>query len=100
MLTDTTCVVRSDRQKIRPWGLNGGGEGAPSQITLTRGDETIELPTKTVIEVPAGASLRYMSPSSGGWGDPADREAQSIAADVSDGKITAAYAAEVWGWQG
>lgn len=101
MLDDVVCVVRSDRQRVRPWGLAGGHEGAPSRILLvSAGGEITELPTKIVIPISAGQTLRYVSPSGGGWGDPAQRDPALVERDLVDGKVSLEHARSVYGWNG
>lgn len=98
VLSDVVCVLRGDRHRIRPWALAGGAEGSPSRVFRCRADETIELPTKTVIKLRAGESLRYVSASGGGWGNPGSRDPAAVARDVEDQKVTPERAAAIYGW--
>ena len=36
VLTDATVTLLSDRRKTRPYGLNGGGDGAPGRTVILR----------------------------------------------------------------
>jgi N-methylhydantoinase B len=42
--------------------------------------------------VPAGTVIRIRTTGGGGWGDPLDRDADAVARDVRDGKVSAAAA--------
>ena len=69
MLTDTTVTMLSDRRKTRPYGLAGGGEGAPGRSTVLRADGSSEiLPGKTSSRLRRGEKIRIETPGGGGWG--------------------------------
>jgi len=97
VLTDMTCVVRSDRRRFRPWGLNGGHEGSPSSISIRRDGDELPVPAKSVLQLRTGDTLCYRSPSGGGWGAPSAREADALRDDIIDGKVTAVRARAVYG---
>lgn len=100
VLTDCDVVVRSDRRAFLPWGLDGGGNGAPSQAWVIRADGSRrDLPTMTVTTLEGGDTLYYSTPSGGGWGPPLEREARRIADDVLDGKLSLERARSVYGRQ-
>jgi N-methylhydantoinase B len=92
---DHACHVRVDGARIlsAPWGLSGGGSGGQASITATapldhgsgmlrRGD---------LIEVVTGGS--------GGYGPPLARLRDAVARDVTEGRINAATARQVYQWQ-
>jgi N-methylhydantoinase B len=79
--------IRSDRARIKPWGLNGGAEGVNSCNTLFTPDGALqELPSKIVLDIATGAMWRHTTASGGGWGLAADRSEHAIARDLRDGK--------------
>ena len=79
--------IRSDRALIKPWGLNGGGDGTNSRNTLfMRNGESQELPSKIVMEIPSGSMWRHSTASGGGWGLAVDRSLEAIKKDLLDGK--------------
>ncbi|MDP8975607.1 MAG: hydantoinase B/oxoprolinase family protein [Actinomycetota bacterium] len=74
MLEDVTVSLITERRVSRPWGLAGGGPGAPGENwLLPDGDETRAkpLPDKCTIRLRAGDVLRMLTPGGGGWGPPA-----------------------------
>ena len=68
-LAPATVTIVSERRTLRPWGLNGGGSGAPGDNVLLRADGTrVELPGKTAVQVQAGDALEVRTPGGGGYG--------------------------------
>ena len=74
LLGDAQVTLLADRRTTRPWGLQGGEDGAAGRTILSRaggmekgGEET--LPGKCTRELAAGARLRIESPGGGGWGE-------------------------------
>jgi N-methylhydantoinase B len=69
MLTDATVTILSDRRKSRPYGLAGGGEGAPGRTEILRHDGSTEvLPGKGSTRLQPGERVRVETPGGGGWG--------------------------------
>jgi N-methylhydantoinase B len=71
-------------------GMLGGGDGAPHRYTLRHADgSTRALRTKEAgIVLSPGDVLLVESGGGGGWGDPARRDPEAIAADRAAGLIT------------
>ncbi len=68
LLGDAQVTLLSDRRRIRPWGLAGGGDASPGTASVVvRGTEE-QLPGKFTRDLPAGSRLRIESPGGGGWG--------------------------------
>jgi N-methylhydantoinase B/oxoprolinase/acetone carboxylase alpha subunit len=73
MLDDVTVSLITERRVSRPWGLAGGGPGAPGENWLLPGGyERLakRLPDKCTIRMKAGDVLRMLTPGGGGWGTP------------------------------
>jgi N-methylhydantoinase B len=66
------CVVHlfADRRETRPYGLAGGGPGAPGAAWLVRDGVERELPSRCGLAVQPGDRLRIRTPGGGGWGPP------------------------------
>jgi len=96
---DTVEVVfSSDRAIHRPWGLNGGGEGTIGRVVaIQNGTETQLPPNGTALTMHRGDRLRVETGGGGGVGDPAKRTPESIDRDLRLGRITAAFAQEMYG---
>jgi N-methylhydantoinase B len=70
LLAPAQVTLLADRRKFRPWGLQGGGEGAAGQATVLASDvaEARNLPGKCSVNLAAGDVLRIETPGGGGWG--------------------------------
>lgn len=61
----------SERRAVAPWGLAGGGPGAPGRNTLLRADgSTTALAARARIVLAPGDRLRIETPGGGGYGPP------------------------------
>jgi N-methylhydantoinase B len=69
-LAPATVTIVSERRSRGPWGLAGGGAGAPGRNVYVRTDGTAaELPAKVSLTVQAGEEIHILSPGGGGWGE-------------------------------
>ncbi len=64
-----TLSIISDRFRIRPWGLNGGGQGERGRNTLIRNGIPKEMPSKFTIELIQGDEVIIETPGGGGFGE-------------------------------
>jgi len=98
-LTDPSgIVIASDRTKTRPFGVAGGGPGgAAEHEVIDANGSRRRLPPKTTQEVPAGSRIRYRTAGAGGYGDPHERPAEDVLADVLDGYVSVDAAREEYG---
>jgi N-methylhydantoinase B len=85
--------LRADRMKFRPYGLAGGEPASPARNLLQTRAGRKELPSKIASWLVKDDLVTHEQPGGGGYGDPLAREPERVAADVWNGKITAAYAA-------
>ena len=99
LLAETaTLQLRSDRQFFPPWGLEGGGAGAPGRCLLNpAGNDPEVLPSKFIRTLKRGDVLRGEMPGSGGYGDPLTRDAEAVQDDVRQGKLGIRHAREAYG---
>lgn len=63
-LAPTTVTLLTERRTHAPWGLQGGGDGAPGS-NLRDGEA---LPPKICYEAQPGERLTVETPGGGGWG--------------------------------
>ncbi len=80
MLADVTVSLVTERRVSRPWGLHGGGPGAPGENwLLPGGDETraVPLADKDTVRMQRGDVLRICTPGGGGFGAPPARQPSS-----------------------
>jgi N-methylhydantoinase B len=70
LLADAQMTLLADRRKFRPFGLDGGENGAPGRASLiaAAGVGSTELPGKCSLRASKGSVLRLETPGGGGWG--------------------------------
>jgi N-methylhydantoinase B len=89
--------TRCDRMKRPPWGICGGGDAAPPEVTLTSRGRTVALPGKSTLRVDRGDRLHTQWCGGGGFGDPLARDPQRVLDDVIEEKVSRARARAVYG---
>jgi len=97
-LADGTISVHDERWLTYPWGVNGGEPGMRSSKRLVRSDGSEQwLGAKSEgIKVKVGDLLYFNTWGGGGWGDPYDRDAELVRADV-DRTLVSAEGAKRYG---
>jgi len=97
---ETGFNLRGDRRDHPPFGIDGGGAGAPSAHVLvaTDGSERA-LPAMPMNAFTAreGEVFRLVGAGGGGFGDAFAREPARVLADVIEDKVTVAGAARDYG---
>jgi len=70
MLAPVQLTLLADRRRFRPYGLNGGGEGAAGSASITKSGsaEELQLPGKCSVLMEAGDVVKIGTPGGGGWG--------------------------------
>jgi N-methylhydantoinase B len=97
-LQDCHGNINFDRTLTPPWGLNGGLEGATNIAVIERADGTVERVRKaTNVAFCAGDRVSYLTAGGGGYGNPADRDPDTLQRDIRDGLVTPEAAAEYYG---
>ncbi len=87
-----------ERLRFAPWGAAGGRAGATGRVVLnpgTPGERT--LPKIDLLALEPGDVLSIRTPGGGGHGDPLDRPADAVLADVAAGLLTPAHARDAYG---
>lgn len=84
--------MRADRYVTAPYGLFGGAPGEKSKNILNPDHAREELPSKLTRQVAAGTVIRHEQAGAGGYGNPLERDVALIARDLTDGKISRAFA--------
>jgi len=95
-LADGGASVEGEGHRFRPWGFAGGDDGETARLEILRADGTrATLPSKVPhMAVRAGDMFVCEGPAGGGYGEPRKRDPAKVAADVADGLISRATAAE------
>jgi N-methylhydantoinase B len=89
--------VRSDRRDFRPYGLQGGQPGAPSNNMLNPGGEAQALASKVTMNIRRGDVLRHELAGPGGWGDPLERDPAAVLRDIRNEIVSRARAEACYG---
>jgi N-methylhydantoinase B len=88
---DAVGSLCMERMTSAPFGLLGGRAGAAATVTLTTPDgKSRGLPSKGAFLAPAGSVVDMITPGSGGFGPPAQRDPAASGRDLLDGYVTAA----------
>lgn len=61
-------TLLTDRRRLSPWGLAGGGAGSRGRNFIIRLGRRRRLPSKINLRVEAGDVIRLETPGGGGWG--------------------------------
>lgn len=96
---DTQVVTFGDGDVEPAFGAHGGGQGALNKIWLTYPDKREYLcTTKDLVRgVPKGTMYHQHAGGGGGYGDPHERPAEKVAAEVRDQVISPQAAREHYG---
>ena len=80
----------ASRTRLVANGFHGGRDGTARTIKVD--GRTVD--PRARVELPVGGEIEIVDAGGGGFGDPAERCVEAIAADLADGRITRAFAAE------
>ncbi|WFU11771.1 hydantoinase B/oxoprolinase family protein (plasmid) [Rhizobium sp. CB3090] len=89
---EAVLQIRADRHDHPPYGLFGGKPAAPCVNILDPDGENIVLPAKITRTIGKNVVVRHEQAGGGGYGNPLKRSLELICDDLSNGKITRAYA--------
>jgi N-methylhydantoinase B len=67
-LSPAHVTIISERRTTRPYGLNGGGDGAPGRNAVDRDGVATEVGAKAELDVQPGDRFRVETPGGGAWG--------------------------------
>ena len=98
-LADHTKVTTgADRRRFTPWGIENDQSARGQHCYVIQADGTRTLiPTKVFTHLNRGDRLRTETPGGGGWGDPTQRDRESVRRDVQEGLISPERAKDVYG---
>jgi len=94
---EAVLQVRSDRRKIRPYGLYGGYPGKASCNYIDRGEGSEPLDSKLTMTIRQGDVFVHELAGGGGWGDPLARDPAAVLRDVRNELVSPAAAADEYG---
>jgi N-methylhydantoinase B len=94
---EAVLQVRSDRRKIRPYGLYGGYPGKASCNYIDRGEGSEALDSKLTMTIRQGDVFVHELAGGGGWGDPMDRDPAAVLRDVRNELVSPEAAFDEYG---
>jgi N-methylhydantoinase B len=97
---EVTLSNLTDRQKFAPPGILGGKPGALGRTILNPGPNERVLESKGTYQLASGDVVSTRLAGGGGYGDPRDRDAAKVAADVADGLLSREKAVADYGVTG
>lgn len=93
-----TATMSTDRARIAPWGLFGGGPGARSAFLLRDAkDKTVKLPSKGTRRIDQGSVISCITAGGGGYGSPLERDPERVRFDVLEGLVDRQNARKLYG---
>ncbi len=89
-LADGAIAIHDDRWFVPPWGVNGGHPGMRAKKVLERADGRTEIVGNKIedVEVKAGDLLHFITWGGGGWGDPLERDPETVGLEIRQGLVT------------
>ncbi len=99
-LTDGQTVTGTfGRHKFKPWGTEEGQDGSSNNFYIDKADGTTDGPFGMYARYPlnVGDSVRFVTGTGGGYGDPLMRDPEKVARDVKNELYTVEAARELFG---
>ena len=93
----TNFATYTDRVRLAPYGLFGGGEGSRTRIEIDRNGQVIKVKSKDRVDLKAGDILTLYSSGGGGYGPSSERDPALVTRDVTEGYVSAAAAGKTYG---
>jgi N-methylhydantoinase B len=92
-------LIRSDKRRFPPHGLDGGGTGQPSLNLINPGPRQRVLPVMLTepVEMRANDLFVHVTASGGGYGDPLERSPDRVVRDIVQGRIDREHASAAYG---
>ena len=94
---EAVLQVRSDRRRVRPYGLYGGHAGKPSNNVLNPNRKSCVLDSKLIMTMYRDDVFRHEWPGGGGWGDPLTRDPLAVLDDVRNEFVSEQAARDEYG---
>jgi N-methylhydantoinase B len=91
LVPDCVMIARGqERHRFRPWGLMGGSCGGKAAAFMAGAGSTelVDIGKVDSLRLSAGDIVRIVTSGGGGYGDPFEREAERVLADVLDGLVS------------
>jgi N-methylhydantoinase B len=101
LLAPASFTLRLGGYRRGSWGVKGGRAGMWGSCVLDPGTARERaVPALHTTELPAGTTIRLELAGGSGFGDPRERDRELVRADVRNGYVSPAAAAQVYGLGG
>lgn len=87
-------TVEGSRVASHPWGLDGGLEADCTHLDFSDGRTDFS----GMVDLQPGQIVEIVTPGGGGYGPAAERTPEAVARDVAEGRISATFARETYGY--
>jgi N-methylhydantoinase B len=87
----TKLQTYSDRHRLAPGGIFGGGNAIAGRTTLYRDGNVTVVPAKANLTFKAGDEIEVAPGGGGGYGLPAKRQPKARDEDLANGMVTAPF---------
>ena len=99
---EMTVISFGEGRHYPSLGTNGAESACPElkvgSIELKNGDQVVETMKKNaILTIKGGQRVSTSNPGGGGWGNPYEREAESVATDVRNGYVSIEAALKEYG---
>jgi N-methylhydantoinase B len=94
---DVVLTIMAERSTFAPQGLFGGESGRSAHFLVNPGFGERRYPSKFSVAVPAGDVISLQLGGGGGYGPPAERTVDAVAADVRSRRISPERARATYG---
>lgn len=94
-----TITATFGRHKYLPWGASEGLDGSRNEFEIVKANGEVAGPFGKCARFPLqkGDTVRLITATGGGYGNPLERRAEKVTWDVKNGYITLEQAEEVFG---
>jgi N-methylhydantoinase B len=94
---EATFHLRSDRHDFPTWGVQGGKPGTPIENYINPDTNPDQVPAKLLTTLKKDDVYHLIQAGAGGYGDPLDRDLDSILDDVQQEKLTVDHVRREYG---
>ncbi|PEK98980.1 hydantoinase B/oxoprolinase family protein [Bacillus sp. AFS017336] len=99
MTDGQTVTATFGRNKYLPWGINEGKDGSRNEFEIVKANGEVRGPYGKFARFPLqkGDTVRLITATGGGFGNPLDRPIEKVITDVKNGYISLEQASEIYG---
>ena len=96
---DTYTYCNIGRSIAKPWGINGANEGTNNYMIITSNEEEKRVTRIPSTKLKKGDTLKIVTGSGGGFGNPIQRKRENILADIENDFISKDVAQKVYNFK-